>query len=44
MIETNPLLHQFREDVIEIDYSNFERHGDYLAFCRTRYQKYYGVA
>src|ERR1035437_1073061 len=42
MTETNSLLVQFREDVSVIDYADFERHGDYLAFCRKRYEKYYG--
>jgi hypothetical protein len=42
MTETNHLLVQFRRDVSIIDYANFERHGNYLALCRRRYEKYYG--
>lgn len=42
MLEANPLLVQFRADVVSIDYSDFERHGDYSTFCRNRYLKYYG--
>lgn len=42
MLENNPLLVQFRADVSAIDYSDFERHGDYSTFCRNRYLKYYG--
>jgi hypothetical protein len=42
MTEANPLLVQFRKDVPAIDYSDFERHGDYRAFCMKRYRQYYG--
>jgi len=42
LAETNPLLVQFRDDVDGIDYKDFERHGDYLAFCQKRHATYYG--
>ncbi|MHB9004597.1 MAG: hypothetical protein ACYC6C_11145 [Coriobacteriia bacterium] len=42
LTDTNPLLVEFRTDVDEIDYKNFERHGDYLGTCQSRYATYYG--
>ncbi len=41
MAEANPLLVEFRRDVERIDYSDFERLGDYFAFCRDRHAQYY---
>ena len=42
MLEENPALTSLRREVKEIDYLDFERKGDYAAFCRARYEKYYG--
>ncbi len=41
MTESNRMLVQFRQEVQQIDYKNFERYGDYMSFCKQRYQKYY---
>jgi hypothetical protein len=32
---------EFRNDVTEIDYSNFQKFGDYKKLCETRYSKYF---
>jgi len=32
---------EFRNDVKEIDYSDFQKFGDYRKFCETRYHKYF---
>jgi hypothetical protein len=41
MTEMNSLLVRFRHDVKEIDYTNYERHGNYLNLCKTRCAKYF---
>ncbi len=41
MTDANRMLVQFRQEVQQIDYKNFERYGDYMTFCKQRYQKYY---
>ncbi len=41
MLETNSLLTGFRGEVEEIDYTNFERHGNYYLLCKERHGKYY---
>lgn len=32
---------EFRKDIVEIDYLDFQRFGDYGEFCRKRYLKYF---
>jgi hypothetical protein len=32
---------EFRNDIVEINYANFQRFGDYGKFCRERYLKYF---
>lgn len=41
MLDANPLLRQFRDEVDSIDYCDFERYGDYQAQCRERHRAYY---
>ena len=39
--DTNPLLAEFRREISTIDYSNFERYGDYRAICIERHATYW---
>lgn len=39
--DTNSLLAEFRREVSTIDYSNFERYGDYRAICIERHACYW---
>jgi hypothetical protein len=39
--DTNPLLAEFRREISTIDYSNFERFGDYRAICIERHACYW---
>jgi len=41
MLEQNSALGTLRREVSQIDYRDFQRKGDYAAFCRTRYERYY---
>ena len=41
MIEQNSALQILRREVSTINYRDFQRKGDYAAFCRKRYEKYY---
>jgi len=39
--DVSPLLIEFRADVDRIDYLDFHRFGNYLAFCTKRYETYF---
>lgn len=39
--DANPLLIEFRREISTIDYSNFERYGDYRAICAERHACYW---
>lgn len=42
--DANPLLTEFRGEISAIDYSNFERYGDYRAMCVERHAIYWSAA
>jgi hypothetical protein len=39
--DTNPMLTEFRREISTIDYSNFERYGDYRSICIERHACYW---
>jgi hypothetical protein len=41
-LEEIDLFKRYREEVIVIDYSEFQRFGNYQKTCRDRYLKYFG--
>jgi hypothetical protein len=41
-LDTITRFTDFRKEVREIDYADFQRFGDYSKFCGGRYQKYFG--
>ena len=41
MLDQNAAFRDLRREVAGIDYLDFERKGDYAAFCRSRYKRYY---